>query len=237
MYKGKATILLYHQIGDYPTEQTNLDCFCTTEKFKEQMEFLYESKIKVISLEALVNMIKTKQQFDKDYIVLTFDDGCDRFQTNVFPIIQKYCSPSTIYPVSGDLGRLASWPKIINNDLKLLSVDNLKSLSKSGVSIGGHTVNHVKLSEIPIQEAKIEIESCKRDLEGIIHQKLYSFSYPHGSYNNAVAQLVSSAGFDCAVTCKSSFIFGDEDLFQLPRKYVTYSDNMDSFRRILGYEL
>ena len=104
------------------------------------------------------------------------------------------------------------------------------------MDIGGHTVNHVKLTDISIQEAKKEIEFCKQDLERIINQKIYSFSYPHGNFNKAIAQLVSSANFACAVTCKSSFVYGDEDLFQLPRKYVTYLDNLDSFKKILGYE-
>lgn len=234
MAKGKATILLYHQIAEHPTAQTNLDCFCTKAQFEEQMRFLQESEIEVISLNSLVNMIKNEQGLNKDYVVLTFDDGCERFQSIALPIIQKYSYPSTIYPVSGDLGRVASWTKIVNHDLRLLSRENLQIIAKSGVDVGGHTVNHVKLGEVPIQEAKIEIECCKWDIESIINQKIYSFSYPHGSFNEAITQLVSSAGFDCAVTCESLFIYGDEDLFQLPRKYVSYFDNIDSFKIILG---
>lgn len=236
MTKGKATILLYHQIGKHPIEQTNLDCFCTKEQFEEQMSFLQESDIEVIYLNSLVNMLKNNQSLSKDYVVLTFDDGCERFQTIALPILQKYSFPSTIYPVSGDLGRLASWPKIFNHDLRLITKENLKIVAKSGVDIGGHTVNHVKLAEVEIKEAETEIECCKRSLESILDQELHSFSYPHGSFNDTIVQLVSAAGFDCAVTCKSSFIYGDEDLFQLPRKYVTFSDNLDSFKKILGYE-
>jgi peptidoglycan/xylan/chitin deacetylase (PgdA/CDA1 family) len=236
MIKGKAAILLYHQIGEHQIEQTNLDCFCTKEQFAEQMRFLHEFETEVISLRTLVNMMKNNKGLDKDYVVLTFDDGCEQFQTITLPILQKYNFPSIIYPVSGNLGCVASWPEIINHDLRILSKENLQSVANSGVDVGGHTVNHFKLREIPKQEAKKEIECCKRDLESIIGQELCSFSYPHGSFNEEIAQLVSSAGFDCAVTCKSSFIYGDEDLFHLPRKYVTYSDNIDSFRKILGYE-
>lgn len=236
MVKGKAAILLYHQIGEHQIEETNLDCFCTKEQFELQMRFLHESETEVISLRSLVSMLKNNIELDKDYVVLTFDDGCERFQTIALPILQKYNAPSTIYPVSGFLGCVASWPKIINHDLRLLSKENLQSVANSGVDIGGHTVNHVKLREVLKQDAKKEIEFCKRDLESIIGQELFSFSYPHGSFNEEIAQLVSSAGFYCAVTCKSSFIYGDEDLFQLPRKYVTYSDNLDSFKKILLYE-
>lgn len=236
MAKGKATILLYHQIGEHPKEQTNLDCFCKVEQFEEQLRFLRESNIELISLRYLVNKMNNNEVFDRDYVVLTFDDGCERFQTIALPILQKYDIPATIYPVSGDLGRVASWPKVNNSDLRLLSEENLKRVAMSGIDIGGHTVNHIKLSEVPIREAEAEVVYCKKDLERILGQELHSFSYPYGSYNSQIAQLVSTSGFDCAVTCTSAFVYGDEDMFQLPRKYVTFSDTINSFKQIIGYE-
>lgn len=236
MCKGKASILLYHQIGEHPKEQTNLDCFCNVEKFEDQMKFLSESDIQLISLQSLVGIMNNKEVFDKHYVILTFDDGCERFQDVVLPLLKKYNVPATIYPVSGDLGSIASWPKVINYDLRILSKESLKIIANSGVDVGGHTVNHVKLEDVQKQKAKKEIEKCKQDLEAIIGRKLFSFSYPHGSFNNEVVQLVRSAGFSCAVTCKSSSIYGNEDLFQLPRIYVTYSDNLESFKKLLGYE-
>ena len=236
MSKGKATILLYHQIGEQPKKETNLDCFCNVERFEEQMKFLNASDIELISLRSLVNIMKDKEGFEKDYVVLTFDDGCERFKTTVIPILQKYDVPATIYPVSGNLGRIASWPKVINPDLRLLSEEKLRIVARSGIDVGGHTVNHIKLSEVELTEAESEIICCKNDLESIIEHKLNSFSYPHGDYNNDIAQIVANSGFNCAVTCKPSFVYGDEDVFQLPRNYVTYSDTLTSFKKILGYE-
>lgn len=236
MAKGKATILLYHQIGVEPKEQTNLDCFCNVERFEEQLRFLQESNIDLISLKSLVSKMNNNEDFDRDYVVLTFDDGCERFQTIALPIIQKYNIPAIIYPVSGDLGLVASWPKVTNPDLRLLSEDNLRKVFLSGIDIGGHSVNHIKLGEAPVWEAEEEVVRSKKHLESIIGEELYSFSYPHGSFNNQTAQLVSSSGFDCAVTCKSAFVYGNEDIFQLPRKYVAYSDSINSFKQIIGYE-
>lgn len=236
MGKGKATILLYHQIGDHPKEQTNLDCFCNVGQFEDQLKYLKEFDFELISLRSLVNMMKFKEVFEKDYVVLTFDDGCERFQTITLPILQKFDIPATIYPVSGDLGRVASWPKVINSDLRILSEANLKKVYESGIDIGGHTVNHIKLADTSLNEAYREIIFCKKHLENVINKPLYSFSFPHGSYNNEIAQLVMSLGFECAVTCKSSFIYGNEDIFQLPRKYVTYKDSINSFKKILGHE-
>lgn len=236
MGKGKATILLYHQIGEQPKKETNLDCFCTIERFEEQMNFLNNADIEIISLSSLVNIMNNKEGFEKDYVVLTFDDGCERFQTMVIPILQKYDMPATIYPVSGELGNIASWSKVVNPDLKILSEDNLKKVAESGIDIGGHTVNHIKLGETPLSVANREVINCKIHLEKVINRSLHSFSYPHGSYNGEIVQLVMSSGFDCAVTCISSFIYGNEDIFQLPRKYVTYKDSINSFKKIVGHE-
>lgn len=236
MGKGKATILLYHQIGEQPKKETNLDCFCNVERFEEQMKFLNATDIEMISLRSLVNIMNNKEGFEKDYVVLTFDDGCEKFQTTVIPILQKYDIPATFYPVSGDLGNIASWPKVINPDLRILSEGNLKKVAESGIDIGGHTVNHIKLGEAILNDANREIINCKKHLEKVISKPLHSFSYPHGSYNNEISQLVMSLGFDCAVTCKSTFIYGNEDIFQLPRKYVTYKETINSFKKILGHE-
>lgn len=235
--KGKAIILLYHQIGKNPVKQTNLDCYCRQGQFEEQMAYLYDSHYKVISLEELIVKINSqKALFEEQYIVLTFDDGCDKFSKTALPILQKYNFPSTIYPVAGCLGKVATWPKEINPDLSIVSELALKELSVQGVDIGAHTMNHVKLSNCDFDIAKEEIEQSKQVLEHIIDKKITSFSYPHGVYNDNIYKLIKTLGFSNAVTCNSNFINTYSDLFLLPRKYVTYFNTLDTFKNILTNE-
>lgn len=235
--KGKAIILLYHQIGRTPIEQTNLDCYCDQDRFEEQMSFLNNSRYKIIHLDELVRKISTLERgFDDDYIVLTFDDGCNKFSKTAFPVLKKYNFPSTIYPVAGCLGQLASWPKVVNSDLNIISELALKQLSQQGVNIGAHTMNHVKLSACDINKATEEIASSKKLLEKLLDKKITSFSYPHGDYNKSLSSLVKSLGFSNAVTCKSEFVTTDTNLLELPRKYITYYDSLESFKIILNHE-
>ena len=156
----KAVIFLYHQVGRNPIGPTNLDCYCNQDIFENQMSFLKDSEYVVISLDELVNKINSlAKDFDKNYVVLTFDDGCDKFSKTALPILKKYNFPSTIYPVAGCLGQVASWPKRINPDLNIMSELALKQISEQGVNIGAHTMNHVKLSTCDIDKAKEEIAS------------------------------------------------------------------------------
>lgn len=232
----KATILLYHQIGSFPLEETNLDCYCMISHFEEQMEYLYKANIEVISLAELVNILNKSKALEEDYVVLTFDDGCDKFGSTALPILEKRGFPSTIYPVSGNLGKVASWPKINNPDLVIVSEDELLNLSKKGVDIGAHTKSHVKLTNRKLDEALKEIKDSKEFLERIIGKEINSFSYPHGDYNKKIKALVRDLGFTCAVTCDGTSITEKEDMFSLPRKYVTYHDNLEFFKKILGNE-
>jgi peptidoglycan/xylan/chitin deacetylase (PgdA/CDA1 family) len=235
--KCKAIILLYHQVGKDPNDQTNLDCYCDQDRFEEQMEYLFNSPYKVISLdELIVKLNSEKNIFDDNYIVLTFDDGCAKFSKTVLPILKKYNFPATIYPVAGCLGQIASWPKVLNPDFNIISELELKNISDQGVNIGAHTMNHVKLSNCNFDIAKKEIEKSKQILEHIIGKKVTSFSYPHGDYDENIYSLVKILDFSNAVTCISDIITDDTDIFQLPRKYITYFDTLDTFKNILYYE-
>jgi peptidoglycan/xylan/chitin deacetylase (PgdA/CDA1 family) len=234
--KGKAVILLYHQVGNSPVEQTNLDCYCDEEQFEEQMSFLNDSTYKVIGLDELVYKISSTEGFlDENYVVLTFDDGCDQFSKKVLPILKKYNFPATLYPVTGCLGRIASWPKIMNPGLKIITKTALKRVAKQGVNIGAHTENHVKLPSCDFDVAREEINGSKRLLEALLGRKVTSFSYPHGDYNKELIALVKSLGFSNAVTCNASAVESNTNLFELPRKYVTYFDTIESFKKIIAY--
>jgi peptidoglycan/xylan/chitin deacetylase (PgdA/CDA1 family) len=235
--KCKAIILLYHQVGKAPNEQTNLDCYCDQDRFEEQMQYLFNSPYKVISLdELMIKLNSEKHLFVENYLVLTFDDGCANFSKTVLPILKKFNFPATIYPVAGCLGQIASWPKVSNPYFNIISALELKKLSDQGVNIGAHTMNHVKLSNCNLDVAKEEVEQSKQLLEYIIGKVITSFSYPHGDYNDNICHLIKTSGFSNAVTCISDFITDDTDVFQLPRKYVTYFDSLDTFKNILNYE-
>jgi peptidoglycan/xylan/chitin deacetylase (PgdA/CDA1 family) len=231
---NKVNILLYHQIGNEPNKHTNLDCFCDLKEFYNQMEFLANSRYHVISLTKALDLIFNKRVIDNNYIVLTFDDGCERFYDITFPILEKFRFPSTVYPVSGYLGKYASWGTIKNPDLKILSQSMLIELHKLGVEIGAHTMDHVKLPCIERNDAINQVRGCKIALEQLLGEKVHSFAYPHGDFNEKVIEIVKEAEFTCALTCLNGYAEDAKSVFEIPRKYITYFDNMENFNQKLN---
>jgi peptidoglycan/xylan/chitin deacetylase (PgdA/CDA1 family) len=226
----KISVLLYHQIGLTPSDESNLNCFCKATEFYNQMEFLSESnEYEVISLASAIELISSSKCIDRNYVVLTFDDGCESFYNIAYPIIKSFGFTVTIYPITGFLGQNAIINSKVYNHLKVMSEEMIKELGENGVDFGAHTLNHFKLTEISDYEAEYQIINSKYNLENILGKKIQSFSYPHGIYNEKIIEIVKHAGFKNAVSCNSTYLTNNSSLFEIPRKYITFYDDLDSF--------
>ncbi len=228
--KLKINVLLYHQIGDSPTDETNLNCFCKTTEFYNQMEFLSKSKQhEVIPLCTALDIISSAKNIDKNYVVLTFDDGCESFYNVAFPILKSFSFNATVYPITGFLGQNAIINSRKYNHLKIISADLIKELSNMGINFGAHTVNHLRLTELSKSDAEFQIRQSKIKLEKILGYQVDSFSFPHGKYNYEVIKILEKYKFSNAMTCNSDSFSNNSSLFEIPRKYITYFDDLDSF--------
>lgn len=83
----------------------------------------------------------------------------------------------------------------------IMSVRQIKELGNKH-EIGGHTVNHILLTNASDEEALKEINGGKTILEDIIEKKITKFAYPRGWCNERIKRLVEGAGFERARTMK-----------------------------------
>jgi len=106
----------------------------------------------------------------------------------------------------------------------MLNWDEIKELSKNGVSFGAHTVNHPCLAGIPLKDADEEISESRKILEEKIGKEVTSFAYPYGSkydITKGVRDLVEKAGFKCACVLGGGSNTHGEDPLLLRRKNIT----------------
>lgn len=99
--------------------------------------------------------------------------------------------------------------------------DQVRQLADAGMTIGGHTLNHPILSQLPDVEAFEEIRQGKHALETLLDRPLSLFAYPNGrpgkDYGPEHAAMVRELGFDAACSTAWGTARCDSDLFQLPR--------------------
>ncbi|MFH1891806.1 MAG: polysaccharide deacetylase family protein [Candidatus Zixiibacteriota bacterium] len=81
----------------------------------------------------------------------------------------------------------------------LLNWDEVAEMKAGGISFGSHTVNHVLLTKVSLDEAEREIRESKTDLENKLGEPVDLFAYPNGNWNEAVRDMVRDIGFRAAV--------------------------------------
>jgi peptidoglycan/xylan/chitin deacetylase (PgdA/CDA1 family) len=109
-------------------------------------------------------------------------------------------------------------------DAGTLSLEDLRQLTASDtVTIGAHTVDHVRLRDRPAREQQDTISGSKRELEQSIGQAVSHFAYPfggHADFDDRSVDAVRSAGFNTACTTLPGTARSSADPYRLPRRLV-----------------
>ena len=113
----------------------------------------------------------------------------------------------------------------------ILSWDEVREMSNSGITFGAHTVSHPILTNLHLQQAKWEIIKSKEDIEKELQQPVKFFAYPNGTYrdfNDEIAEFVKDCGFTCAVTMVPEWITQQANLYKLGR--IGMRNNFNEFK-------
>jgi peptidoglycan/xylan/chitin deacetylase (PgdA/CDA1 family) len=173
------------------------------ENFKQKI-FLLKKKFNVISPQDFLTRNFSSKKLN---ILLTFDDGFESWFSNVVPILQKE-NISAIFFVDKS------------------GFDLVPKLSKQGFEIGGHTLNHPRLSQLSIDDIKRELTESKKILSQKIGKEVIFFAYPFGdakSLNSTDKEEVRKANYHYAFTALPGINIQKTDF------YLLHRDNLKLF--------
>lgn len=129
----------------------------------------------------------------KKYITFSIDDG-SKYNLRLLELLQKYGLKATFYIPKHDT-RFRE---------KSLSDKEIETISRVQ-EIGAHSLNHVPLTSIALNQQRKEINGSKEYLENIISKEVSMFCYPFGIYNDEISSLVKQAGYVGARTTDCCF--------------------------------
>jgi peptidoglycan/xylan/chitin deacetylase (PgdA/CDA1 family) len=95
--------------------------------------------------------------------------------------------------------------------------DQAREMAADGITFGGHGAEHVLLGEIPLDEARVDVHLSRDVLRAQIDAAVLAFSYPNGSFNADVADLVRAAGFTMAFTTREGPVRSTDNPMTLRR--------------------
>lgn len=119
--------------------------------------------------------------------------------------------PGTFYvPLSNREGRPVMRPA------------EVRRLAGDGFEIGGHGLDHVRLTALPPDEAARQIADGRRRLEDLLGQAVEGFCYPGGRHDAGLRRLVAASGFRYARTTEMFRLDRGNDPLALPTTLQLY---------------
>jgi peptidoglycan/xylan/chitin deacetylase (PgdA/CDA1 family) len=116
-------------------------------------------------------------------VSLTFDDGWADQYTNARSILAAHRMQATFYVNSNRI-----------NTSGFLTWTQLEALHADGHEVGGHTLDHVDLTEVSAEEARRQVGDERAML--VRHGfRVRSFAYPYGAYNARAESIVQDCGY------------------------------------------
>jgi peptidoglycan/xylan/chitin deacetylase (PgdA/CDA1 family) len=216
--QGVRAILLYHSVGHGILSSLPLVIF------ERQMEMLAE-RFKIVRLCDLPEAMASTSA-DTNLACITFDDGYRDNYEHALPVLERLGIKSTFFIATGFLGK--SFPTFAGY-VPMMTSAEVKELAALGHEIGAHTVTHPKLSTVPLDTAREEVENSKHFLEELLHREVVSFAYPRGNFNKAVETLLSPLGFKLAVTVREGLVDEKPNWLSLRRVWISNQLSVRAF--------
>jgi peptidoglycan/xylan/chitin deacetylase (PgdA/CDA1 family) len=103
----------------------------------------------------------------------------------------------------------------------MMTSDQVRRVSREGITIGGHTVNHPNMARTDTETARREIVQNRDEIAALTGRVPRTFAYPFGKpgtdYSNETIALVREAGYSSAVSMSWGVATVDTERYQLPR--------------------
>lgn len=227
-------ILLYHSVS---TQASPRFCQWTVHprQFTQHLDYLVQQGYTPLTVSQLVRAISHPDcPLPAKPVTITFDDGFADFSEQALPALRRRGFPSTLYVTTAYVGGTARWlASEGEGDRRMLTWRQIVEAARQGTECGAHSRTHRRLDELPVAQARGEIEGSKAELEDRLGIAVETFAYPHGCSSPTVRDLVKEAGFSSACAVRHALSSHRDDAFSLARVVVSGATDMSALAKLL----
>jgi len=237
MYKS-IPILMYHQIDVPAPRGTNFRGLTVHPKsFARQMSWMHRLGYRGLSMRDLMPYLRGERT--GKVFGITFDDGFRNVFTHALPVLTELGFTSTNYLVAHQFDGGNVWDAQNNVPFQpLMTIEEARGWAQAGQEVGSHTLDHVHLPELSIEDALTQIKDSRRILSEVVAQDITAFCYPYGHFKPEHAEMVAQAGYQNATTTQRGFAGARDQPFLLPRVGIWRSTHLLRFfqKCLTGHE-
>tara|TARA_Y100000590_G_scaffold204791_1_gene232265 strand:- start:2377 stop:3432 length:1056 start_codon:yes stop_codon:yes gene_type:complete len=193
--------LMYHRFEENKYPSTNI----RNKIFIEHLKEINNQNIEFITFKKFEKIIKTN--IDKNYLLLTIDDGFESFYLNAWPILKKEKIPFILFVSTREVGKVG-----------YMTWEHIQELDESDlVTIGNHSHTHEYLIDWEDNKIKSDLITSIKIFEKNLGYSPTIFSYPFGEYSNTLKKIVADLNFKFAFGQHSGVIDPTKNFLELPR--------------------
>lgn len=187
--QAKVPVMMYHDI--LPEKQVFFDV--TPAEFEAHLQLIQAKGLTPITMDQLVNHLRSGLPLPAKPILLTFDDGYAGHYTYVYPLLKKYNYPAVFSIYTSKVGKKLGRSSLTWEQLREMAKDPL-------VTIASHSVSHKVMEALSPEQLQLETQESKRILEAELGIPIRYFTYPEGKFDEAAIRAVEAAGYTAALT-------------------------------------
>jgi peptidoglycan/xylan/chitin deacetylase (PgdA/CDA1 family) len=199
-------VVMYHRVDLWsPGDRISQRLTISPAQFTDELREIRRMGLHTIGIAELARDVATGRSPVRA-VLLTFDDGYGDQYRYAFPILQRFGDRATFFVNTGTIGtpQHLTWPEI-------------ESMSKAGMSMECHGVDHVALGSLSVAVQTDEIDGCMRVLEAHLRSPVLAFAYPSGNFDAATLELERHAGVLFGFTTDPRFQLDPRSPYQITR--------------------
>jgi peptidoglycan/xylan/chitin deacetylase (PgdA/CDA1 family) len=230
--RSPAVILLFHRVNaTIPEDGLTLH----PQRFRRLCRLL-QRRFQVVPLSAIFAQARSGAPLPPRQVAITFDDSYqDNYQAA--EILAAHGLPATFFLPTAYIGTEHTFPWDAHLPRQPnLSWQEVRALAQAGFEIGSHTLTHPNLAQLPLAEARREIEDSRKVLEDQLGRPVRWFAYPFGGrehFREELLPLVAQAGYEGCLSGYGGFVQRGMTGLMLPRQPVP----MPAFANLLYLEM
>lgn len=205
-------VLFYHHVEPLAIAQQSGHAQLTVDSdyFDKQMAYLNASGYRSLSADELVDALINHRGLPAKSIVVTFDDGYDDNYNYAFQILKKYNIAGNFMIPTG----------LVENK-GYMTWGQLKEMAGNPLMhIYNHTWSHASLGGASKDKIEYEITTANKQLEDNLGKRVTIFTYPYGSYNQLVIDVLKERGFTAAFSTINGTMQCQSYIFALRRTNI-----------------
>jgi peptidoglycan/xylan/chitin deacetylase (PgdA/CDA1 family) len=223
------TIVTYHSLDD-----TDSPISVRPATFARHAAWLAQQKFCALTLSESLERLRAGTLPPKA-VALTFDDGFLNTAAVGLPILKAHGLTGTVFLVSAHVGKHNDFAGQSSAAPRLPLMDwaAVRDLRQAGWEIGAHTCSHPDLTRLSVEDAELELRTCRDVIEQRLGEPVRSFAYPYGRQGSREREIAGRI-YAAAVSTTLGVVRSSSHLLALERVDAYYLSRPDLVRLLGG---